>query len=1227
MKKTFKYALAVVAAVATVACSQFDEQDIAPEVGGENMVPMTITVGNEPTRVNIGDDSKSINWTAGDKLAIFEGTSYSSYSDAGKTKLEYSVVESSINGTSATFTGLASEDETKFYVLYPFESVDSRTAAKRFKMVLPSTQQIGDSNIDEKALLSAGYFVAPNSAVLYNVTGFLRVDITFDDVESVVVCGNKLAGDVEIQKNYSPVTDVPTVYALKNAVNTVTLLPKGEVFEKGSYWVALLPGTTPVGEFSVTFNRTSQKVTTYSSTKDVVIERNKGFFIADYKWEKQDLVIKDAATLTEFLTNSVKYGKAEFANDINLEGVTLPVAENFTGELDCKGFALKNWNATAPLFAKLGGAVKNLVIDESCTLAPADAAGAFGFVAKSVTASGSLENITNNVAAITLDATKYGAGSSQTEDAVYFGTLAGECYGAVKNCVNNSNITITTNPTGDDIRGMVYIGGLVGLLDTADDIAANAEFVSMSKCENNGDIAYTVASGRGGFLFLGGLVGGTTATKLASSTTNKAKIDGCTNKGVISHIYPETATAIGAKTKDNSNFTYVAGVIGYCEGTVSNCVNGVGTTLDVTIPTVKPSSVTNDAVEGAITVTTPTLASGFVVANAAVAGVAGMALMGGDSNKNFAPIYVAGSYGPGTVGSSQLGGGSQNGVSVAGVIGQTGISSNFKSSTLSNSHNYGAVTVDFPMADDTATFLYVGGVVGYGGTSAATLSNNGKITVESSANAHYIGGVLGHNYGSVNGATNNADVEVELVCNGGKHIANSNNNIGGVVGMIPSASNETATNLTNNNATTVTVSGSAAVEGDVFIGGVAAKSNIAASNLTNKKAVTVTAGTVENLTVGGVCGVADPGCTTSTNHAAVTVNAASIPGDYLVVGGLCGTSEGAMASSVNKGAVSATLTGAALKAYVGGLVGYSTAKLEATDCHNEATGTVNFSAAEAELTELSVAGITGRSYAKAVYTRCENMAPITVAVKSAKAAHLAGIEGAPNSAAIGSTNGASTDSCVSKGTLTATGSALWYVGGVSSWGGVWTSTASSQMKALNNVAECNINVCVEGTTLGHYVGGIVGFSGLHTTVSGNSYKGAIKVGTNSSTVRSFVGGIVAAHTINQTSGTSPKNGSFTFEGNVAEADITCGANANSTYAGMILGGVDNVSTKEGSTFTKKSDVTVTYDDVNVNKVKSGCKLDGVAVTAETYLSLVMGSYNDAERFNLIENNRATVIFE
>jgi hypothetical protein len=181
------------------------------------------------------------------------------------------------------------------------------------------------------------------------------------------------------------------------------------------------------------------------------------------------------------------------------------------------------------------------------------------------------------------------------------------------------------------------------------------------------------------------------------------------------------------------------------------------------------------------------------------------------------------------------------------------------------------------------------------------------------------------------------------------------------------------------------------------------------------------------------------------------------------------------------------------------------------------------------------------------------------------------------------------------------------------------------MKALNNVAECDINVNVGGTTLGHYVGGIVGFSGLCIEATGNSYKGAIKVGVNSSTVRSYVGGIIAAHTINQTSGTSQKNGSFTFAGNVVEADIACGAGSNSTYAGLILGGVDNVSTR--TDFSKISELTVTYDSVNKNKVKSGSVIDGASVAADNYLSLVMGSYLDETRFTLKEYDRDSVIFE
>mgnify|MGYP003299329976 CR=1 FL=1 len=1204
MKRFFQYMLAAVAAVATVACSQeFDEPGILPEEDGGVLAPMTINVGSEGTRANI--DGNVIKWTANDKLAIYEGTS--SYSDAGKVKNEFTISSIKEDGASASFTGTATESQTKFYVMYPFESTDSRSSGTAFYMILPNEQKLGDNNVADNAILSIGYFERESatdvvSATLQNVVGFLRVQITFDDVEEVIVSGNNIAGKVKVTGK----TAVADTANITQASSTVTLLPKDEVFEPGVYYVALLPSTTPAGEFRVTFNRTSQTLTAYTSTKDVTIERNKGVSISDYKWEKGACIIKNADDLSNFLANSSKYGEAEFANNINLEGVTLPTAGVFEGVLDAKGYKLMNWNATAPLFDNLVGSVKNLVIDESCYLTPADEVGPFGFVAATVASGGSLENITNNSQEISLVAENYGSGSSQTDDAIYFGVLAGECYGTVVNCVNNANITIVTAPTSTEkIRGMVYIGGLVGLIDNADMIAANPDLVSMSNCQNYGNISYTVSEGRGGFLFMGGIAGGTTASKLSTSTPVKAHIDNCLNMGSLSNIYPDSATDIGKLNTNNSNYTYIAGIIGYCEGSVSNSVNG------------ELYNMTN----GAITHTTPTLTAGFVVAKSTVAGVAGFAMTAGTKNTNYAPIVVEGSFGPGTVGTSQLGGGAQNGVSVAGVVGQTGAGTYFKSYTLSDCNNYGTVDVNFAMSENTSTNLYVGGVTGYASTPVDDLNNYAKVSVVSSAINHSVGGVLGQGYYGLSNAVNNANVEVELVSNGGNQIDGANNCIGGVIGMTPGTSGASIANLTNNNPVSVEVTGSEVVPGEVYVGGVAGKTNMKAASLINNETTTFVAGGVTEAYVGGLCGYGTGELMNSINTKAVTATATSATAEFAVGGLLASSGITVMEKSDNNGAVSVTLSGSAVKAYAGGLIGYAGGKITATDCNN--TATVIFSAPEAEITELSVAGISGRSYTKSIYTRCQNSADITVSAKSATAAHLAGIEGAPNSAAISSTNAATTSGCVNTGNLYADFSATWYVGGISSWGGTWSSTASSQMKATDNVVECDITI--NSTTKGHYVGGIVGFSGLHTEVSGNSYEGTITAGNNTSeTIRGFVGGIVGVEAVNQTSASSQKNGVFNFSANKSKAVIDCGTGS---YAGMLLGGVDNVSTKDGSYFTKKSELTVNYDTESTNKVLSGSELNGAAVTVDNYISLVMGAYSDAERFSLVENGRNSVVFE
>lgn len=1173
MKKTFKYVLAVVAAVSTVACSQFDEQDLTPEVGGnQNLVPMTITVGNEASRVNIGEDNTTINWTAGDKLAVYEGTSTNT---AGKAKHEFSIVESSINGSSASFRGEVTESATQFRVLYPSDAVESRSSNHDFNVVLPSVQQLGEYNIAEGALISVGEMAKTDGSVsLQNIVGFLRVDVTFDDVEKIVVSGNQIAGSAKIGCDDKAITSITT------GANSVTLLPNGEVFTPGSYWVALYPSTTAAGDFSVQFNRTSGTPTKYASTKDVVIERNKGFHITDYKWVKSSCTISNAEELVNFLSNTAKYGKAELAADINLEGVALPAAAIYDGEFDGKGFALKNWNATAPLFTTLVGSVKNLTIDESCTLTAADAKGAFGFVAATVKAGGLLEGITNNVAAITLNTTNYGAGEAQLADAVYFGVLAGECYGAVKNCVNNSNITITTNPTGGAERGLVYIGGLVGLLDTEDSIAADNKFVSMSACQNNGNIAYTIASGRGGYLFLGGLVGGTTASKLATSTTVKANIDGCTNKGTISHIYPDTAIAVGA-SNDESNYTNIGGVVGYCEGSVSNCINGVkGTSIDVNIPSMQPLSST--PAKGTIIVSTPTLTADYVVARLAVAGVAGYAMIGGEKNNNYAPISVSGSFGNGNLGSSYAGGGAQKGVSVAGVVAQTGCSTYFKSNTLSDCHNHGAITCSFNMTSNGAkTLHHVGGVVAYNAVTAKTLTNNAEVTVTSNGYENYLGGVVGNGAADMESLTNNADLSFTLSRTESDHLSTISQYLGGVVGNITTGI--TLKTATNNNALTFAVNG--APEKAVYFGGVAG-SVANGDTLINNGSMTITDSCTEKSYVGGIAAKAIAGTIVSaTNNGTISYTGGDMSGLY--VGGVFGT---AASTSITGSSNTADVTVGFTKVsdlYLAGVMAEATDDQTYSGLSN--SGAITLDAATATIEDLYAAGVGAYSKNASVFDNCSNSGALSLTAASATNAYFGGIAATPSSTsyAPNATN------CTNSGDMTAAFAANWYVGGVVAYGGNWSSTTSKKYSITGNTVTSDISISsAEDKKL--YAGGIVGHSGMHITYTDNSYTGTIST-TNTN---GFVGGMVGSTVLSATSAnTNTTYYNYSFSGNSVNATLP-----TSGYSGAFVGGQYNSST---STVKSAPIFKYIFDTVKPN-----------TISTTTNVTDAVSAYRDDARFTV-----------
>lgn len=118
MKKTLNMMLAMMAgAMAFTACSSDDileniENNEVTEVPSL-LKPMTFTAvqeGEGGTRAAI--DGLSINWTAGDKISIFDGAS----ENAGVQMFTLATGE---NTTSATFTGSAADAAT-YYALYPY---------------------------------------------------------------------------------------------------------------------------------------------------------------------------------------------------------------------------------------------------------------------------------------------------------------------------------------------------------------------------------------------------------------------------------------------------------------------------------------------------------------------------------------------------------------------------------------------------------------------------------------------------------------------------------------------------------------------------------------------------------------------------------------------------------------------------------------------------------------------------------------------------------------------------------------------------------------------------------------------------------------------------------------------------------------------------------------------------------------------------------------------------
>ena len=811
MKNYWKFMLAALAIAAVVSCAKEEMEDPDAQNGIENpapdqgtneegqLVPMTITVTGENAmgsnganesaaepglRTDVADDNESVIWCENDAIALY---------DASGVR-EFTIKEGSISddGRTAVFEGMVDVETTDIYAVYPFDAAVSCTDGKIVATTM-SEQTVESGKVADGAIVSVAKGKKGEALQFKNVVGVFRLDVNYEDVTEIYLDGAALAGTA----TFDAATGEMEADSATETSDFVTLLPAGETFEKGSYFIPLLPGTTPKGDFHISMVRKENKGAVHIANDEVTVPRSSGFFVDDTNLT-ESFIIKDAATLQTFLTNAKNYDAAHVATvirDIDLTGVTITPATTYAGTFNGGNHSLKNWSTTSakPLFTATatGAVVKDFVLDASCTFTMAETDNKQAYVV--ATNAGTVSGVTNKAS---IDYTR---ATDKPMQSRYFGTIVGYSTGLVSDCHNEGNITIDipnldyTETSGNEYQHQ-RVGGVVG------SFAVGSGKVGVTGCTNSGNITYnfkgTSTDAFKPHFAIGGVCGMLAAggtPKKSSEATNQGTIENCTNSGQIK-LYEEKILG--------SNYSNVGGVIGYLEGTITGCVN---------------------TETGKVTLELKNDKDGTKVSAPSVGGVAGTVLKGDVLNcSNAAPVYMTG-YIQGGKNDAAYSGGTEI-PAIGGVVAKAGAIAEDTTLKIQDCMNSGEVSGTVWNSNN----IRMGGIVGWTsipvvGSGANTLKNSGDVALNTSTTfkTAYIGGVIGHSISTFNKIYNTGDV---TVVNSSTSTAQKGY-IGGVAGYMSKVAENTFKQGNNNGAINVS-GGKADPDGkeEYMIGGVVGNS-------------------------------------------------------------------------------------------------------------------------------------------------------------------------------------------------------------------------------------------------------------------------------------------------------------------------------------------------------------------------------------------------------------------
>ena len=537
-----KYFILLAAAFAAVACSQNELQD-----PNENTleIPKNGFYAGIESKVTLEDDY-SLSWEAGDKVAIWNGTEYSSY-------------EALTPGKTTVILGEDVDENAAHCAFYPYEAVVG-FEGNTVTAVIPGQQtpKVGTFPFNP----SVAYAPAGEQTLrFYNICGLVGFEITEAEqgVTNVVIFGNNgedLTGTVKV--SYDEVT-APTATVVKG-VKSVTLQAEG-TFAPGTYYVAILPQFYKEG-ITITMNTPEGKQYKKDS-KPFTLKRShriNAHEINDGEYGAENL-ISNAAELQAFfnIVNADENKGAGMTGQITAN-IDLSEIENFTplaefaGTLDGGEFTISN--VTSHLIGTLAetGEVNRLNVNGNLEI---KAAGDVAFIAL------------NNAGTISYCKTS-GTASTLADDLAFateraIGGIAARTSGTIEYCTNEAAITLkplsVVAPADTKRDGAQYVGGIAGFATAG----------TITSCINTaaGAITYTTPDNGAilSYACLGGILGTTESVLGVSNLQNRISVSDSENAARIT--YESKAKFSGNK----NNGLALGGIVGYLEGTISDCNN------------------------------------------------------------------------------------------------------------------------------------------------------------------------------------------------------------------------------------------------------------------------------------------------------------------------------------------------------------------------------------------------------------------------------------------------------------------------------------------------------------------------------------------------------------------------------------------------------------------------------------------------------------------------------